>query len=458
MGLDLGRALPAFARDFETTLETLSSYLGDDLLAAIAAPRAASSIDDTFYAQPAIFAFQVALTRLMQRCGVTPEAVMGHSLGEVSAAWAAGMLTLDNACRVVAVRAMVLRGTTGSGKMLAVRASLAEVERSLQEMGLFGRLDVAAINAPRDIVLAGEHADIDRASAGFGDRGVKTVSPRVTSPFHSRLLDPFADEIATLCAHIESRPPVIPMLSTVDAQPVAEAGLPGAYWGRNVRQRVRLSDATLSLAGQGYDCFVEIGAHPILAASLSETLAARGDCRIIAGATRQRPVHSPFSALSALYGLGAQLDWREVVGSAGRVVPMPPPAWQRESLWLAPSVGVPSTRVAPLSLPSLAPEASQKEAVPVLDWSALGPSQLESELSSIFAGVVESSVEHVDFERSFFDLGMDSAMAVSFAEQISAAAGAVVNAAAVFEYDDLHSLVDHLVRRLRKLREHRLAG
>jgi acyl transferase domain-containing protein len=458
MGIELGRAQPAFLRDFESTLETISRYVGADLLSCVSAPRATSSIDDTFYSQPAIFAFQVALTRLMQRSGVAPEAVMGHSLGEISAAWASGILSLDDACRVLAVRALVLQRTTGSGRMLAVRASLAEVEQALLEMGLAAWLDVAAVNAPRDIVLAGADAAIARASAGFRDRGITTVQPRVTSPFHSRWLEPFADEIASLCDHIGGRSPVIPMLSTVDAKLVGESGLPGAYWGRNVRQRVRLAEATVQLAEQGYDCFVEIGPHPVLAASLSETLAGR-ECRIIPTATRQRPVSSPLSALAALYTTGASLDWREVIGGEGRAVPMPPPAWQRESLWLPPSSSVPAVESAPHPLASVVSDPSRLEpAPPPLDWSVLGRPALARELRAIFAGVVESGVERIDFQRSFFDLGLDSAMAVAFAERISQASGLTLNASMIFEYDDLESLIDYLVRRLRKPLEHRLAG
>jgi acyl transferase domain-containing protein len=458
MGVELGRALPAFARDFESTLETISRYVGADLVAAVSAPRATSPIDDTFYSQPAIFAFQVALTRLMQRSGVTPEAVMGHSLGELSAAWASGILSLDDACRVIAVRAMVLQRTKGSGRMLAVRAGLAEVEQALLEMGLGAWLDIAAVNAPRDIVLAGGDAAIARAAAGFRERGVTTVQPRVTSPFHSRWLEPFADEIASLCDHIAGRSPVIPMLSTVDAALVGESGLPGAYWGRNVRQRVRLADATIQLAEQGYDCFVEIGAHPVLVASLSETLAGR-ECRIIPTATRQRPVLSPLAAMASLYTAGSTLDWREVIGGEGRVVPMPPPAWQREALWLPLATSIPALDGAPQALAGAATEPSRLEPTSApLDWSTLGRALLARELRGIFAGVVESGVERVDFQRSFFDLGLDSAMAVDFAERISRASGLTLNASMIFEYDDLESLLDYLIRRLRKPLEHRLAG
>lgn len=579
MGVELSRAVPEFRRDYESTLAKISQHLGVDLLAAVSVSTAESNIDATFYAQPAIFAFQVALTRLLHSFGIAPEAVVGHSVGEIAAAWASGALELDDACRLVAVRADVLRRSTGTGKMLSVRASVGELERMIAEEGLEGQLDIAAINSPRDVVLAGANDAIERAAARLRARGFRAVEPRVTSPFHSRWLGDADSEIAARCADIQPRPPVIPWMSTVDTELVSRDGVVPSYWGRNVREPVRFTRAIERMAEHGYEYFVEIGAHPVLGTALSEILgghASNKSGKVLAACNRKQPVVGPFAAAASLYAAGMDLKWENVLLFEGRVVPMPAPAWQRESLWLAPAAPAVPTAASPklekdkkhdlprgfsqastLALPepahlfvvslaeaprrgrgeldvvalgrqaalwlgddvdecqwnspaidseaiaasgaqlqlmvqpedsgyrillsSLTTGRTPRESktrvlgqgnlrrrlrsaprwVAELDWSLLSRSKLLDEVQCIVASIVESPVEKLDFQRSFFDLGMDSVMIVRLAEQITLKSGMTLNAATIFDYEDASRLTNYLVQKLRAANQpnqERLAG
>lgn len=572
MGMELSRSVPEFRRDYESTLAKISAHLGVDLLAAVTLGTSESNIDCTYYAQPAIFAFQVALTRLLQSFGIAPDAVVGHSVGEIAAAWASGALDLEDACRLVAVRAEVLRRTTGSGKMLSVRASVSEIERALAEHGLEGQLDIAALNSPRDVVLAGANVVIERAGACLRGRGFRAVEPRVTSPFHSRWLGDADLEITSRCADIKPRPPVLPWMSTVDAQLVSENGVAPGYWGRNVRESVRFAEAIERMAERDYEYFIEIGAHPVLGTALSEILAGRDSHqthKILAACNRKHPVHGPFTTAATLYAAGLDLQWENVLGFEGRVVPMPAPAWQRESLWLDPAaaaapaattvkrvkedkqdlprgfsqaslVALPEpAHLFVVSLPNapvrgrneldvvalgrqaarwlgddidecewnnpaidsdalrasgaqlqlmLQPDESGYRLTfstltagrtpreskarllghghlrrrlrsaprwvgPHIDWSLVSRAKLLEEVQAIVASIVESPVEKLDFQRSFFDLGMDSVMIVRLAEQITVQSGMTLNAATIFDYEDASRLANYLLNKLREAKQ-----
>jgi 6-methylsalicylic acid synthase len=313
----MDRLEPIFAEEIGFTPRAV--LLGDELEAVEAI-------------QTMIFAMQVGLAEVWRLHGVTPSAVIGHSVGEIAAAVVAGALSLEDGARLICRRSVLLRRAAGHGAMAMAMLPFEEAERRLT-----GRDDlVAAIAAsPGATVLSGDPAAIEELARQWPADGiaVRRVSSNVA--FHSPHMDPLLPDLVAAADGLKPRKPEIPMYSTSVLDPRSMPAVDGKYWASNLRNPVRLVSAVSAALDDGYRAFLEISPHPVVAHSISETVAARDLDDVFVGVTlrRDRSEEMAFlNALGALHANGMALDW-ELLAPRGELVDLPTVAWQHRRHW-----------------------------------------------------------------------------------------------------------------------------
>ncbi|MDF2235865.1 thioester reductase domain-containing protein [Albimonas sp. CAU 1670] len=337
MGRQLYAAAPRFRATVDACDEIQRGFGGWPLREALLADECASRMTETAFAQPCIFAVQAGLTELWRALGVVPTAVVGHSVGEVAAAWASGALDLEQAVRVIYERGRVMELSRRGGAMLAVACTRREAERL--DCVRDGSLEIAALNGPRSVVLAGEAGRIDEvagtlAAAGLGHRRLP-----VAYAFHSRLMDPCEDALREALADVAPGAAAIPFHSTVTGGRLEGEALTADYWWRNIRRPVRFAPAVEGLARRGHAAYVEIGPHPVLGGDIRRGLAEAGRARgavVAASLVRGEDEGRTFARAAArLHCAGIAVDWSARLGP--RSAPwarLPTHAWQEKRLWV----------------------------------------------------------------------------------------------------------------------------
>ncbi|OQS16864.1 polyketide synthase [Nocardia donostiensis] len=299
------------------------------ILAELAQPEQQSRVTATEVAQPANFLVQVALFDTLAAQGIHPAAVVGHSVGEVSAAYVTGALSLADAVTVAYHRARLQASTAGSGGMLAVGLPADDVA------GLIGdSVDIAAINSPTAVTLSGDFDRLTAIAESLTERGVFAKRLQVEVPYHSALMDPIRDDLRSALAGITPQVPSIPLYSTVTGAAVTGPDWDADYWCANVREPVRFADAVRGLITAGERVFLEVGPHPVLGANIREMLLHIGQQgATVATLNRKQPDGlSMRHTIAGLYAAGA-LDIRALVGRAPAPhLPLPRYPWQRRRL------------------------------------------------------------------------------------------------------------------------------
>ncbi|MEU2614746.1 beta-ketoacyl synthase N-terminal-like domain-containing protein [Micromonospora sp. NPDC007271] len=332
MGVDLYRSSPVVRATLDECAEAIRDLAGWSLLDELSRVEG-SRLVETRIAQPAIFALQLGLARLWRSWGVRPDAVVGHSMGEVTAACVAGVLSLDEAVRMILLRGEVLQGAAGTGGMAAVELSPDEVEPVLARHG--PAVVVAAVNGPHSVVLAGGADALRRVAAALAADGVGCVPLAGGYAFHSPAVEPHAAQFAEQLGEVVPRAGEVPLLSTVDAedQPRMDTG----YWARNVRETVRFWPAVDRLLDRRPAVFLELGPHPVLPRPIEAAIAQRERPGAAVGSlVRGRPAGTALAhALARLHVAGVAVDWPAVRGTH-RYLPLPPVELAGERYWLTP--------------------------------------------------------------------------------------------------------------------------
>ncbi len=312
----------------------LTPLSGWSLLAELTKSEAESRLDQTEVAQPALFALQVALAAQWKAWGVEPEAVVGHSAGELAALHVAGVLSLPEAVRVIWHRGQIMQGATGHGKMAQVALTAAQARDAVVAYG--DRLSVAAMNGPRSVVLSGEPASLEQLLSQLAGQGVTHRVLPVNYAFHSAQMTPFRDRLIQTLGTVTAAPATIAVYSTVTGAKASDVVFDAAYFGRNVREPVRFENAIAALDADGIDTFVEVGPHPVLSAAISECFEARSRAaRVVPSLRRTRPERETLlESLARLYEAGLDPRWAAVNPPAS-VASLPPYPWQRVRYWIA---------------------------------------------------------------------------------------------------------------------------
>jgi len=333
MGVSLLRHEPVFRAAIEECEAGIKQWAGWSLIEQLSLPEAQSKLADTEYAQPAIFAIEVALARLLDSWGVRPAVVIGHSAGEVAAAHIAGVLSLGEAARVVVCRGRLMQAATGHGKMLVVHLPAAIVFKELIVHG--PGVSIAAINSPQSTVISGDSEIVDRLAMQWQERGVGCVAMPVKYAFHSPQMQPYSDDLARSLGSVEARHERIPIVSTVLGRAIHGEEMDAAYWGRNIRQTVMFQAAVQAAARQGRD-FIEIGPHPVLVSAIGECLSAESNpAKLIPTLRRNHDdLTAVLSAAGALYTAGHPIAWEAIYGKPATSVSLPAYPYQRQRFWL----------------------------------------------------------------------------------------------------------------------------
>jgi len=346
MGRELHAAFPAFAAALDAVCAELDPHLRRPLkevmFAAEGTPEAAL-LDTTEFAQPALFALEVALFRLVESFGADADLLIGHSIGEIVAAHVAGVFSLADAATLVAARGRLMGALPEGGAMLAVEATEEELTTTLEDLG--GAADVAAVNGPGATVASGEAAAINRLEEIWRERGRRLSRLRVSHAFHSSLMEPMLEEFGKVVAGLELAPPRVPVVSNLSGEEAgAELAEPG-YWVRHVRETVRFGDGVNALAAAGVSRFLELGPDGTLAAMARLHLAEQDGAATALAIPALRADRSEVETLSGLLAAahckGVELDLGIFLKNCGaRAVALPTYAFQRQSFWLEDRKGI----------------------------------------------------------------------------------------------------------------------
>ncbi|SES41707.1 type I polyketide synthase [Lentzea albida] len=316
MGRELHARFPVFAEAFDTTLSLLNPGLRDVMWG-----EDPDLLDMTVHAQPALFAVGVALFRLVLSWGVRPVLVGGHSIGEVAAAHAGGILSLEDACALVNARAALMQALPSRGAMVAIEATEEEV---LPLLG--GGVSIAAVNRSDSVVISGEEAGVLAIAEGFAERRTRRL--RVSHAFHSPLMEPMLEDFAVVVKGLTLHEPLVPVVSNLTGAPATDELREPGYWVRHVRETVRFADGVRAATEAGVTAFLELGPDGVLSGLVDEGLA-------VPALRRDRDEETALlTALARLHVSGAEVDWRQVL-VPGRLVDLPPYPFQHRRFWPA---------------------------------------------------------------------------------------------------------------------------
>jgi acyl transferase domain-containing protein/acyl carrier protein len=333
MGRELLSAEPVFRRAVEEVSDLFASHAGWSLLEKLTADEQNSQLQGTQFGQPAIFALQVGLAALWRSWGIEPAAVLGHSAGEMSAAYIAGALSLEDAVRVAVHRSRLQHRMAGQGSMLAVGMSGEEAARLVERHPR--AISIAATNGARSVTLSGDAAVLAEIDKALTAEDVFSRFLQVDVPYHSPKMESLEKELLECLHVIRPRSASTPFFSTVTGTALVGTELDASYWYRNVREPVHFSDTLGSVIESGHRVFLELGAHPILRRDIAACLSAKAAQGLTLGSLRRgdRERAALLGSLGQLYTAGAEIDWRKLYPAGATAIKLPVYPFQSESFW-----------------------------------------------------------------------------------------------------------------------------
>ncbi|MEV0503964.1 beta-ketoacyl synthase N-terminal-like domain-containing protein, partial [Streptomyces spectabilis] len=328
MAVELLESSPVFAERMRECAEALSEFVDWDLLEELGGER----FDRVDVVQPVLFAVMVSLAAVWQAAGVKPAAVVGHSQGEIAAACVAGVLSLRDAARVVVLRSLAIRELSGKGGMVSVPLPEAEVRELVA--GWEGRIEVAAVNGPAQVVVSGEPEALEELVAHCTGQDVRARTIPVDYASHSSYVEQIEAQIGQALAEVAPQAAEIPLYSTLTGTWL-DIPMDAGYWYRNLRQTVLFEHATRGLLAEGHGLFLEMSPHPVLTVPVQATIDATDSQAATLGSLRRDEGGADrlTASLAEAHTYGAELDWKALVPGARTLVDLPTYPFQRERYW-----------------------------------------------------------------------------------------------------------------------------
>ncbi|WP_405084876.1 amino acid adenylation domain-containing protein [Microbispora sp. NBC_01389] len=445
MGAGLLDTEPAFAAEMAACDAALREHVDWSLLDVLRGVPGAPPLEGEDVVQPAVFAVMVSLAAVWRSYGVEPAAVLGHSQGEIAAAYVAGALTLEDAVRVVVLRSRAIARTmTGRGAMAVVSAGGDTVRDLLGPWE--GRLVVAAVNGPASTVVSGDGDAVGELLARCEADGLRARRTSVTYASHSPQMDALRDELLADLAPVRPRRSAVPLFSTLTGDwadtSAGAARMDAGYWFRALREQVLFAPAVEALAAQGFDCFLEISAHSVLVPDIQQALEAGGRPFCVAGTLRRG--HGDRSqllaSLGAAYCGGVPVDWRvafpQETGESGGAADLPTYAFQRRRFWL--NTGTPGGPSGESELLAALPyDEDDHDDVRERLLSTTGDKRervaLELVVGAIAGVLGHHSTEEIPADADLLRLGFDSLTALELRNRLNRATGLVLPVSMAFD-------------------------
>ncbi|GAA2591427.1 hypothetical protein GCM10009863_00500 [Streptomyces axinellae] len=460
MGTELYRTEPVFRAAAHRCAQLVAAESGVDMTPWLSG---AEPLDTSSFTavQPALFTLGVALAALWESWGVRPDAVVGHSMGEVAAAYVSGALSLPDAVRVICRRSAALAGVSGAGSMLVTDLD----EEAAQELVRrhSGELEIAALNGPAATVLTGSTEAVRAAEAVLGEQGRFAKVIAVDAAAHSRHVEPAIPGLRGSLAGVTPKESAVPFVSTVTGRVQRGTLLGASYWARNLREPVRFRDAVTDLTGSGPVCFVELGPHPVLAPA-ADAVAGPAGGRAVPALRKDTSEHEALlGALAAVHVHGQALEWDRLPVPPGAHVALPAYPWQRRPYWIGGAPEAPGPEAAAMGpagpLEALAPDpapgrapgdgtepglsariaqASAEEALPLL----------ERRLARQVAPLLGVRPDALPADQAPIAFGLTSLVAMQWHNAITADLGVEVPASSLLRSADLRSLAQEVLSAL----------
>ncbi|AXG81918.1 SDR family NAD(P)-dependent oxidoreductase [Streptomyces paludis] len=431
MGARLLDESPVFAERIAECAAALSEFTDWSLEDVLRRAEGAPGLDRVDVVQPASFAMMVALAAMWRSRGVRPDAVVGHSQGEIAAAVVAGALSLEDGARVVALRSQAIaRRLAGAGGMMSVPLPVEHVEPLLPADG---SVQIAAVNGPGSVAVAGAPAALDTLFDTLTADGVRVRRIAVDYASHSSQVEDVQEELLALLAPVRPRTAEVPFYSTVTSEWLDTTLMDAGYWYRNLRNTVNFGPAVATLLGEGHRAFIECSPHPVLRIGINEVVEAAGVRAVVTGTLRRDEggLDRVHRSLAEAFVRGVAVDWAGLY-EGGRRMDLPTYAFDRRRYWTA----GPGATAAPVR----EPEPVAVTGVPALDRAAL----LDTVRTQAATALGHSSTDAIDTSREFRALGFDSITAVDLSERLVVALGIRLPASVVYDHPTPDRLADYL--------------
>jgi len=338
MGRELLREEPAFRAALEACDQAIHREAGFSVLEVLRGGDGEVPLGSIDSVQPVLFAIEVALAALFREWGAQPDVVVGHSMGEVAAAYVSGALSLTDAAQIICRRSRLLRRVSGKGAMALVELTMEEAARELEDYQ--DRLSIAVSNGPRSTVIAGDPSALQQVHKRCEERGVFFRHVKVDVASHSPQVEPLLGELHAALDGLTPMTPRVPMHSTVTGEPIARGELDAAYWVQNLRAPVLFARTIERLIRSGHLFFVELSPHPLLLPDIAEALNRGGSDGLALPSLRREQAERRglLQTLGALYTRGYEVEWARLHPYGGRRLALPSYPWQRERLWIEASL------------------------------------------------------------------------------------------------------------------------